>query len=151
MLPARRAALSAALEKLDAPGRGEREREVRVTRLDGEVIEGLLMFHAERGLSIQDRAERMVFVEREEIRTLEVAARRTGREFVVVSAMILGVTALLVVEWNIPFLRAHLKLPWVAAQLAIFSWAGLGQLQRRTALGAWLRRWHPVFDVERPG
>lgn len=149
MLPARQAALSRALEKIDAPGRGDAEREVRVTLLTGEVVEGLLMFHAEKGLSIQDRREELVFVESDEIQTLEVGVRRTMREFVVVSGMILGVTALLVLEWNIPFLRAHLSLPWVATQLAIFSWAGLGLLKRRTALGRWLRSWKATYDNDR--
>lgn len=148
MLPARRAALDGALQTIDARGGSELEREVRVTLLDGSVVEGVLMFHAEKGLSIQDRGEELVFVASEEIRTLEIGVRRTMREFVVVSGVILAVTALLVVEWSIPYLRAHLSLPWLASQLAIFSFAGLRQLRRRTALGRWLRRWKPVFDID---
>ena len=150
MLPARRAALDVALERIDARGKREPEREVRVTLRTGEVIEGLLMFHAEKGLSIQDRREELVFVESDEIQSLEVAVRRTVREFVVVSGIILGITALLVLEWHIPFLRAHLKLPWVAAQLVAFSFAGLVRLRRRTALGGWLRRWKATYHVDRP-
>ena len=150
MLPARRAALDRALERFDARGRSDLEREVRVTLRDGSVVEGVLMFHAEKGLSIQDRSDTLVFVEGDEIRTLEAGVRRTLREFVVVSGLIVGITALVVLEWQVAFFRAHLKLPWVASQLVIFGFAGVMQLRRRTALGRWLRGWRPVFDIERP-
>jgi hypothetical protein len=126
------------------------EREIRVTLLDGSVVEGIFAMHTAAHLSLEDRGEEMVYVPTEEIRTLELGIRRPVRELAVVTGIILGITALLVVESQIPFLRAHLSLPWFATQLAIFTFAGVVHLRKRTALGAWLRSWRPLFDVERP-
>lgn len=85
----------------------------------------------------------MVYVPTEEIRAMEIATRRGGREFVLVAGAIVGITGVLVEAANVPYLRAH-SLTTIATWGAIFAFAGIVQLQRRTRLGAWLRGWKPL-------
>lgn len=149
MLPSRRADLSAAIRQVDELARSDAESRLRVVWRDGSVTEGLLVAHSDGHLSLQERGGQLVYVPTEEIGALYLATRRGGREFVVVAGVIVGVTAILVAAANVPYLRAH-ALTTIATWGAIFAFAGIVQLRRRTGLGGWLTAWKPVFEEEGP-
>ena len=149
MLPARRADLTGAIQKVNELARSDAESRLRVELLDGSITEGLLVAHSDGHLSLQDSAGQMVYVPTDQIRALSIATRRGGREFVLVAGAIVGITGVLVEAANVPYLRAH-SLVTIATWLAIFSFAGIVQLQRRTRLGGWLRAWKPLYDSEGP-
>lgn len=148
MLPARPTAVTPALEALEKLRGSEEGARLRVALLDDSVFEGELVSLSDGHLALGTPAG-MQYVPADQVRIIQRATRRTFREFLVLSGMIVGVTAALVAVERVPFLEAHLNLREVAVGLCIFTFAGIVQLQRRTRLGAWLRGWETVVEVDR--
>src|SRR5689334_4148392 len=125
MLPSRPPRFDAALRTLEPALRSDQETRLRVTLLDGSLMEGTLVTLGEGHLSLENAAEELQYVPIDQIATLEIGVRRTFREFVVVSGMIAVVVTALVAAATVPFLRTH-ALTWIAVQLSIFTFAGIG-------------------------
>ena len=144
--------LEESLRSIEARSRRGTATRVRVRLVGGEQIEGALVGASTGHLAVADRSlGRSRRILAAEIRAVDVAVRRRGREWLIAAGVIPLATAIVV---------GYSSLPWVdpsagdvtVAVKALFLGAlvALGILGERTVFRGWLTRWQPVYATS-PG
>lgn len=120
---------------------------LRVGLRDGAVVEGTLHSASSSHLSLVLDNARAQLIPASDISSLHIGVRRSGREFLLVTILILGATTVVVAAYFIEWLRPYI--PRLAGVLALLGLALIAVLKRRTGLGQWLTSWQTLFDARK--
>lgn len=120
---------------------------LRVGLRDGAVVEGTLHSASPSNLSLLLDNANAQLIPASDISSLHVAVRRSGREFLLATILILGATTVVVAAYFIAWLRPHI--PRLAGILALLGVGLIAVLKRRTGLGQWLTSWQTLFGARK--
>jgi len=139
--------LEESLGSIEARSRRGGTTRVRVRLVGGEQIEGALVGASNGHLAVADRSlGRSRRILAAEIREVDVAVRRRGREWLIAAGVIPLATAIVVGYASLPWVDSSAGDVTVAVKaLFLGALVALGILGERTVFRRWLTRWQPVY------